>query len=173
MYPLSLPQLHSMVQWQTEQVHLEGGMPVYTVQPRQGVDPILFSMRRAEVRAAMNLPVVTFHKTGESPLVDAYLDSCLQVFYDLADRVEYIELSRGGPVTAIYHDLDVFATTADQVVQHIAQHAPFDASDPELGYSYIFPDLDLSVWRQHLPEDGPDGKYFATIGIGKLGYYSS
>jgi len=121
----------------------------------------------------MELPVESFHKTGESPLVDAYLDSCFQVFYDEAYTVEYIELSRNGPLTAIYNDLDVFATTAEQVVQHIGQHAAFDASDPELGYSYIFPDLDLSVWRPHLPEDGPDGQYFATIGIGKPGYYSS
>jgi hypothetical protein len=148
-------------------------MPLYTIQPHQGLGPIQFGMRRAEVRTAMQRPVETFYKGGESPLVDAYLDSCLQVFYDEADRVEYIELSSNGPLTAIYNDLDVFATAAEEVVQHITQHAAFDASDPELGYSYIFPDLDLSVWRPHLPEDGPDGQYFATIGIGKPGYYSS
>jgi hypothetical protein len=147
-------------------------MPVYTLQTHQGVGPIQFGMRRAEVRGAMNLPVEAFHKTGDSPLVDAYFDSCLQVFYDEADTVEYIELSRNGPVRAIYNNLDVFATTAEQVVEHIAQHAAFDASDPELGYSYIFPDLDLCVWRPHLPEDGLEGQYFATIGIGKPGYYS-
>jgi hypothetical protein len=148
-------------------------MPIYTIQPHQGVGPIQFGMRRAEVRAAMRLLVEKFHKGGEASLVDAYLDSCLQVFYDQADTVEYIELSGNGSVTAIYNDLDVFASSAEQVVQHIGQHAAFDTSAPELGFSYIFPDLDLSVWRPHLPEDGADGQYFATIGIGKPGYYSS
>jgi hypothetical protein len=130
-------------------------------------------MYQANVWAAMSLPVETFQKTGESTLTDIYLDSCFQVFYDLADTVEYIELSRGGPITAVYNDLDVFATDAEQVVRYIAQHAVFDTTDPELGYSYIFPALELSVWRPLLPEDGLEGCYFATIGIGRPGYYSS
>ena len=74
-------------------------------------------------------------------------------------------------MTAIYQDLDVFTTVAEQVVQHITQQASFDADDPELGYSYIFPALDLSLWRPDLPEDNPGSQYFATIGIGKAGYY--
>ncbi len=146
-------------------------MPSYVVTPHQGVGPIRFGMPRAVVQAALKLSPETFHKVGAQTLVDAYLEACFQVFYDAAHTVEYIELSRGGPVTALYQELDVFATTAEQVVQHLVQYAPFDASVPELGYSYIFPALDLSVWRPHLPKAEPDGRFFATIGIGKAGYY--
>jgi hypothetical protein len=52
----------------------------------------------------MQLPAVTFQKAaGDPTLTDAFFDSCLQVFYDAADMVEYIEVSRNGPVVAIYN----------------------------------------------------------------------
>ena len=48
------------------------------------------------------------------------------------------------------------------------------SEDPEVGYSYIFPSLELSVWRPPLPNNtsDPDGRCFRTIGVGRKGYYS-
>ena len=61
---------------------------------------------------------------------------------------------------------DPFEMPADELVAFITRLAAFDSSDFELGYSYIFPNLELSVWR-------PDKEqpYFSTIGIGCRGYY--
>jgi hypothetical protein len=147
-------------------------MPRFIVQPLQGIGPVQFGMHRADVRAAMNLPVESFQQTGAPAATDAYLESCFQVFYDAADTVEYIELSRGGSITAIYGALDIFVTEAEQVVEQIAQEAAVDETDPELGYSYVFPALELSLWRPVLPEYEQEGRYFATIGVGRPGYYS-
>jgi hypothetical protein len=88
--------------------------------------------------------------------------------------VEYIELSSGAEFRAMYRGMDVFGTRAEDVVDRVATDAPFDSHDQELGYSYIFPDLELSLWRPVLPEsaDDPHGRQFCTIGIGVKGYYS-
>jgi len=74
----------------------------------------------------------------------------------------------------IYKGMDVHRTKASHVVATISKDAPFDPEDPELEYSYLFPKLELSVWRPAVPENETDaeGKFFATVGVGRKGYYS-
>ncbi|HYW13183.1 MAG TPA: hypothetical protein VE871_14580 [Longimicrobium sp.] len=145
-------------------------MTTYDVVPHEGVGPVRLGMTRAESRAAMGLPVQS-HGTGRDAR-DLYLDSAFQVFFDDADRVEYIELSHGGPFIARYESVDVFATDAEPLVELVRQRAAYDENDPELGYSYIFPALQLSVWRSVVPDDDDDeGRRFMTIGVGKPGYF--
>ena len=52
--------------------------------------------------------------------------------------------------------------------------AEYDPDDPEVGYSYIYPDLDLSVWRSTMPEGQEDdeGRFFRSVGVGRAGYYA-
>ena len=150
-------------------------MPDYTVQPFVGVGPVLLGMSRDEVRRAMPEPAKPFRKGRTSQHeTDAFHQNAFQVFYG-GDQptVEYIELSRGSVVRALYRDLDVFATPADEVVAHISRDSEFDGSDPEIPYSYLFRGLQLSLWRPTIPESDTDtdGRYFSTIGIGKRGYY--
>ena len=72
--------------------------PTYDVEPLRGVGPVRLGMTRAESRAAMDLPVESFRKSpNDAALTDAYLESSFQVFFDGGDRVEFIELSAGGP----------------------------------------------------------------------------
>lgn len=69
----------------------------------------------------MQLPADTFHKTArDDTLTDSFLDSCVQVFYDAADTVEYLELSRDGAISAIYDSIDVFATPSRSLTCPIA-----------------------------------------------------
>jgi hypothetical protein len=51
--------------------------------------------------------------------------------------------------------------------------AAYDPTEPELGHAYIFPDLDLSLWRPVLPESPEDleAREFSTIGFGMAGDY--
>jgi hypothetical protein len=150
-------------------------MPNYTVEPFIGVGPVRLGMSRDEVRRVMPEPAKLFRKSSTSRHeTDAFHESAFQVFYD-GDHptVEYIELSRGWAVRAIYRDLDVFATPADEVVAYISRDSEFDQSDPEIPYSYLFRGIQLSLWRPTIPESDTDtdGRYFSTIGIGKAGYY--
>jgi hypothetical protein len=150
-------------------------MPDYTVQPFVGVGPVRLDMTRDEVRRAMPEPSKPFRKGPTSRHeTDAFHQNAFQVFYaGEPPTAEYIELSRGSVVRAFYRDLDVFATPADEVVAYISRDAAFDQTDREIPYSYIFRDLQLSLWRPTIPESDtdPDGRYFSTIGIGKRGYY--
>ena len=147
----------------------------YTIQPLIGVGPVRLGMSRDEVRRVMPEPAKPFRKARTSQHeTDAFHQNSFQVFYggDLP-TVEYVELSRGSVVRALYRDLDVFATPADEVVAHIARDSQFDQSDPEIPYSYLFRGLQLSLWRPTIPESDADtdGRCFSTIGIGKRGYY--
>ena len=149
-------------------------MKTYQVVSHQGIGPIQLGMSRAESRAAMNLPFTSSKRHPTSPEVDFYYENSFQVFFDENDKVEYIELSKSDSFKAIYRGVNTHTTEAKRLIAHLLQDARFDESHWELGYSYIFPALELSVWRATLPADEADeeGRYFATIGVGKRGYYS-
>lgn len=152
-------------------------MPVqhhYQVVPHIGIGPIRLGMTRAESRTVMTERPRTFRKAATQE-VDAYHNNAFQVFFDEQDAVEYIELSRDEPSFAtLYKGQNVFALPDEELVALIAQEADFDPINWELGYSYVFPDLELAVWRPVLPEnvDNPDDRFFSTIGVGRLGYFS-
>ncbi len=116
-----------------------------------------------------------FSKDGAAVSTDAFHESAFQVFYDADDRVEYIELSASDRMTALLDGEEVLVVPAEQVVENLAHRTPFDESDPELGYSYVFLELELAFWRPTLPEDenGDDGRTFATVGVGRPGYFSA
>jgi hypothetical protein len=148
----------------------------YEIAPLKGVGSILLGMRREVSRNAMGTSPKTVRKSSAAEsLTDAYNESAFQIFFDAKDAVEYIELSSGGPIPVIYKGIPVFETPADDLIEVISLDAPYDENDPELGYSYVFPLLELSVWRPVIAEsrNDEDGRYFSTIGIGRKGYYSN
>jgi hypothetical protein len=46
-----------------------------SIEPRQGIGPIRLGMTRAESRAAIDMPPLTYQKVPGSRLVDTYQDS--------------------------------------------------------------------------------------------------
>jgi hypothetical protein len=148
-------------------------LPAYEVVPLKSVGPVHLGMTRHEARSAMNSPFESYLKSlDDISLADAFHESCFQVFYDENDRVEYIELSKGG-VKALYKGISVFEEEAVEVLGMVHQDAAYDGNDPEVGYGYIFPALEMSLGRMCRPEDDiNESRYICTIGIGKQGYYS-
>ncbi len=155
-------------------------MDAFTVYPLAGVGPVGLGMSRQQVREALGVPVTEFRKTlSDACLTDAFLDSTFQVFYDKDDRAEFIELSRGGPVAVLWEGVSVFEERADDLAVRVSQVADLDPDQPEQGYAFVFPKLELSLWRQCMPEAGEDadeedeelGAYFDTIGVGRRGYF--
>ncbi|WP_036308297.1 hypothetical protein [Methylophilus sp. 5] len=137
--------------------------------PLIGIGEIELGSAQAEVRRILG-PCRSFKKT---PLAthptDSWFDNKLQVYYTGQEPiVEYIELSNGLEATLFGHS--VFSTKASQLISLIEQHAAFDNTDPELGYSYIFRSLQLSFWRPGVK--GSEGSYFSTVGVGIHGYFS-
>lgn len=147
-------------------------MTTYEVEPLKSVGKIALGMPRAEARTHMD---ETPNVSGSRDHVDNYHDGGMQVFYDENDCVEFIELLRGTGIQAHLKGASVFEQTAKDVLEVITTYSEYNQDDLEVGYSYVFPDLELSLWRPNIPENDfeEDGKYFSTIGIGVQGYYSN
>jgi hypothetical protein len=155
---------------------------VYDVVPHEGVGPVRLGMSRQAAREAMERAGVPLPPVHVEVARDDYHNAGFQVSYDASGIVEYVELYRGEPFVTRYRGVDVFATAADEMVALVAETAPYDRDDPDVGFSYVFRALDLSLWRPVMPEDceeddEPDeydcGRVFTTIGVGRRGYYAS
>ena len=149
------------------------------VVPHVGVGAVRLGMSRDDSRVAMGLLLQSFNDDVSELANDAYIldegRSGFYVFFDADDRVEYIELS--GVSNAVYKETLIFSTLAEQLTEIISRDADYDPDDPELGYAYTYPQLELALWRSAKPDIDSDnieeGKFFAIIGIGKAGYFSS
>ncbi|WP_146009458.1 hypothetical protein [Deinococcus planocerae] len=107
-------------------------------------------------------------------MTDAYHGNAFQVFFDEEERIEFIELSRNDGIGAIFQGTDLLHTPAEQVILLLCSVANLDSNHSELGNTYTFPELELSLWRAVIPQGDGDseGRFFNTVGIGKLGYFS-
>lgn len=148
---------------------------IYELHPLKGVPPIQFGMSASQVRAAFTEVPTVFRKTLDSGEIYAYQHHALQVFFDAAQTVEFIEFSRSEHLHILYAGIDLLGTLAGQVIEQLSQLVPYDQNAPEQGYSYTFPTLELALWRPVLPQrrGGNEGRYFRTVGIGRAGYYST
>jgi hypothetical protein len=143
----------------------------FEVQPLVGVLPVRLGMLRAEVRKAMTVPPEEYRKAADGRYTADAFHGGFHVFYEGDEpAVEYIELSRDSGLEAILDGANVFAVPADDLVSQLTRHSPFDPNDPELGYSFVFPQLELALWRP-VPF-APEGRFFSTVGIGVRGYFS-
>ena len=145
----------------------------YAIQPLVGVGAIRLGMSPNQVRQVMPLPVRAFRKTPSAKFETDDFGG-LHVYYGGdVPIVEFIELSRGAGFTARYLDWDIFATPAAELVSNISPVAAFDSTCPDFPFSYIFPSLQISLWRPSLPADDPSGCYFSTVGVAREGYFGT
>jgi hypothetical protein len=145
----------------------------FVLDPLAGVGPIRLGASRASLLAALGKPASSFYKMPDSRYpTDMWFEKRLHVFYE-GDQpmVAFIELSGGGDVEAVLFGLPVFATAVPVLVHEVGSRSKLDETDPELGYSYIFPTLELALWRPD--NDDEEAPYFSTVGAGLLGYFSA
>ena len=160
--------------------------------PHVGASIIKLGMSREEIRSTLGKPehsteksVFQFEEVAiQRPAMDGYFNSELQITFDDRGMADFIEFSgRGAKHTKVFlSGVDVFHTPAPDLIRTISAitKTEFDKDEEEMPYTYVFPDVDLGVWRQvvadqyedenQIPESD-DGKYFWTIGIGVKGYY--
>jgi len=149
-------------------------MLTFTMQPLVGIGPIKLGMTRSEVRdilADLGQPKARLRP----PNTDCYFRSAFQVSYDDDGRVEFIETAASTDFRVLFHGSSLHEMPAEDAVRLVSEFAEYDKDRPEQGYSYIFPALQLSLWRPVLPSDRDDieGRHFEAIGVGKEGYFSS
>ncbi len=127
-----------------------------------------------------------------------YFDSNLCIEYDPNSKVSFIEVSCGDPegmlIPTIYGE-DVTKRDTGHIFQILSEKNNGEIDDSENGYSYLFYNLSVGVYREITPndytervdemkangvpvEDNPDlnvdfwkATHWATIGIGISNYY--
>ncbi|MEM6263871.1 MAG: hypothetical protein AAGI38_15260 [Bacteroidota bacterium] len=146
-------------------------MEVFQVKPLEGIGKIKLGMDQESVTKLMGASEET---ELEGTQMYSYFDGGFQVFFDEEGKVEFIELLRNSGFQAEAFGCSIFDTPAADVLKVVSQEADYNPNDLEVGYSYVFHELEFSLWRPSIPENESDeeGKYFSTIGIGNQGYYS-
>lgn len=146
-------------------------MQTLEIHPKIGVGPIRFGMMRAEVRQHLGRP-----DSDEESTREWYLDD-LAVDFDTSGRVAFIEIAESENFRAILNGLCLHELDTDTAVSHVEKIAAYDPDAPEPGYTYIFPSLELSLWRPVVPDENHDvdfetGRRFEAVGVGPIGYFS-
>lgn len=141
-------------------------MKHYEIVPNVGVGPIKLGMQRAEVEKIFGAPDYE-HDSRVSYFSGFMID------YNDSNNVEFIELANSEHFTASYEGKDLHRIPANEAVEFVSKFDSFDKNEPELGHSYIFKKLQLSLWRGTMPENenDEDGKYFEAVGIAEANYF--
>ena len=112
----------------------------YDLEPNKGVGPIELGMMKSEVLEILGEPEFENNKR-------LGFQSGFYVDIDANDKVEFIELAPSEEYEVFYKGKNLHKAPAIDVVSLIQLDDKFDETDPELGYSYIFKKLQLSLWR--------------------------
>ena len=142
----------------------------FEIKPLVGVGPVLLGSSRAQVRAVLGEPSSPSRENREMYFDGFFVD------YDKAGNVELIELARSECYRATFHGTALHEVPAEQAISIVCAYDSYDQNDSELGYSYVFLSLQLSLWRGTVsetdqPANDTDGRYFEAIGVAVSGYF--
>jgi hypothetical protein len=143
----------------------------FSLDPLVGIGPIKFGQTRCEVRAVLaNLGQPEASTRGLN--TDCFFGSSFHVTYNQEGQVKFIELFRSSAFRVCFHEFPPLEIPMEDAVRMISEFAEEDWSHPEPDYLYIFPSLELSLWRGVLPHDPEDleGRYAETVAVGEVGY---
>ncbi len=144
-------------------------MKLFHIKPGIGIGPIEFGMSINDVHLVLGEPEIS-EKDKE-----IYLGGII-VHYSSHGKVEFIETASSDQYQCLYQDQCLHNMLADDVLELVCQQHEYDKTDPEVGYSYIFLQPQLSLWRGTMPEedqedDDPEGRYFEAVGLAMTGYF--
>jgi len=127
-------------------------MSRFLLRPRSGINEIRLGDRPEAVRRAVGQEPEHWPARQQFgidfPARDLFFDGALVVHYDEHRRAEWIAAGDGLPLR--HEGLDLFQAAADTVLVHLMQFGTLEEDDQEPGRAYVFPSLQLSLWR---PDD--------------------
>lgn len=141
-------------------------MQIFEITPHVGIGKIKLGMSREDVFTLFGKP--NFDREDRIGYLDGFM-----INFDKHNTVEFIELAKSAEYCALFNGIDLHNIKANDAVEFVNKFDVFDKDDPEIGYSYIFKKLQLSLWRGVLPEceHDSDGMHFETVGIGVDDYF--
>jgi len=124
---------------------------VVVVEPGVGCGPVRLGMTMSEVVAALGEPEARHPlRSGEDETL-YWLRSTFQVAFGAGATVVDVQLCAMGPVVAVFREIDLLSTPADEVVARLSSLG--EGSYDEDGSSFSFPRARLGFWRQGLPDE--------------------
>ena len=127
-----------------------------------------------------------------------YAESCIHFEFDANTKIlTYIEFANGtDAVQPEIFGVSAFSVQADELYAFLDEKNGGRIIDNENGYSYVFKELGISIWRESIPEDveemiaeaEEDGEpmdeediaeewklanYWATVGVGSAEYLAA
>ncbi|HNP66009.1 MAG TPA: hypothetical protein PKH39_18920 [Woeseiaceae bacterium] len=125
-------------------------------------------MSRNEVCALFDEPPHAFMKTPASQSETfKFGDGSIFVYFDSdTDTVEFIELASSGHGSWSIDGIDVFITTADDLLEKLAEK--YGLRIEEGGCSVILEGQDISLWRSDA-----ESTYFDAVGVGAPDYFAT
>ncbi|MYW18103.1 hypothetical protein GT039_21565 [Streptomyces sp. SID2955] len=147
--------------------------------PPAGVGPLRIGMPRQEADAALDsLRDLSAISKSDQPGQHIFRPSGLMVsIHCMRGVLQAVEIARPSATTdrVLFHDVDVFALPAREVVTRMREHTTLEA-DRDDPASFIAPDLLLGFWRPFEADDDPDeekGYYYDRVLLARPGYYDT
>ena len=138
----------------------------FPVVPPHSIGDLRLGMSRDEVHALLGAPEHVeraYERWGlQFPEKDSYFESCLQIRYDKEMRVEDIQASASDRFVVTFASVPVHSSTVEEISEVIDDRSPLDEGGREFPWTYSFPEIGVSLWRQHL-----DKNHFDTINLRK------
>lgn len=151
-------------------------MHLLVIEPLVGVNELKLGQVINHDTEFLGLSEDYIHR-GDNWQTKYYWNGQLTVKYDDKNRVTHIGIRNLGKLSfeVVLFGRKVFETPVADMIDLITQTAKtsFIKSDSELPYTYKFPDLSMTLWREYIPEDinNRDMKEvyeaFEYIGIGQ------
>lgn len=137
-----------------------------------GIGPLKFGMTHAAVVDLLGSnQVKSIAKEGFLPY-DELFSSDFCIYFDVNGGIEFFEAVSPMHMEFIYNGIDLFLTDSKRVIDFISQTHPLDAASSCPGCDFLFPDIELKLWRPAAYSFLPEGRHFSSLGLGNLGYFS-
>ena len=142
-------------------------MRTLDVVPLYGAGPLQLGMSRTRSRLQLGVQHEELKKSVySSKICDGYFKATIHVHFDEDDRVEFIELWRGGPFAANVGGIDVLGATALEVLASLRESG-LVLDERERNTLFIGRTTELALWRN----DDTD-PCFESVSVAVAGYHA-
>ncbi len=120
-------------------------MELLEIEQNTGIGKIKLGMERDDVYRVLG-------KKGDSSSNIEWIENYhIEYRYN---KVVFIEIPNSASDNnfVLFRGVDIFRTEAKLLVKYITEYGKYDETDLELGYTYRFPSLGISLWRPSIFE---------------------
>lgn len=152
-------------------------MEQWLVQPHIGVGPFRLDMSRQEFdRVFAEPPREISSRNPDRPKRLIFGRWGVHVTLNRDEQAEEIGMGPESEVAFVFDGVDLLRSPANRALAAVRARAPYNTSHPEVGSLFIFPKLDMTLWRGYTPtgpnDRTPEGLHFRAATIARKGVYA-